>query len=69
MSQQDLEIQELLDAIREKIVADRVIDPLETTQAVLSVAASYIGAGEMQKLMHSFPHDMQSLFPALASAA
>jgi uncharacterized protein (DUF2267 family) len=61
--------QEFLDAIREKIVADRVIDPLETTQAVLSVAAGYIGAGEMEKVLHSFPHDMQSLFPALASAA
>jgi hypothetical protein len=25
--------------------------------------------GEMEKVVHIFPHDMQSLFPALASAA
>jgi uncharacterized protein (DUF2267 family) len=33
------------------------------------VVANHIGTGEMTKVMHSFPHDMQSLFPALASAA
>jgi uncharacterized protein (DUF2267 family) len=42
---------------------------LETAQCVLSVVANYVGAGEMTKVMHSFPHDMQSLFPALASTA
>ena len=51
------------------MVAGRVIDPLETAQCVLSVMATYIGAGEMTKVMHSFPHDMQSLFTALAPAA
>src|SRR5205823_14920376 len=61
--------QQFLDAIQEKIVVDRVIDPLETVQAVLGVAAIYIGGGEMEKVKHSFPSDMQSLFPALASAA
>jgi uncharacterized protein (DUF2267 family) len=61
--------QQFLDAIREKIVADRVIDPLQTTQAVLSVVASYIGGGEMEKVKHSFPHDLQPLFPELAEAA
>jgi uncharacterized protein (DUF2267 family) len=59
---------EFLAAVQEKIVADRVIDPVETTQNVLSVVASYVGAGEMEKVMHSFPHDMQSLFPAPAEA-
>lgn len=55
--------QEFLDTIQENIVADRVIDPRETTRNVLSVVAGYIGAGEMEKIMHSFPQDMQSLFP------
>jgi len=27
-----------------------------------------VGGGEMEKVMHSFTHDMQSLFPALAAA-
>src|SRR5437763_8923030 len=31
----------------------------------LSVIASYIGAGEMDKVKHSFPRDMQNLFPRL----
>jgi uncharacterized protein (DUF2267 family) len=61
--------QEFQDTVKEKIVAERVIDPLETAQCVLSVVANYIAAGEMTKVMHSFPHDTQSLFPALASAA
>jgi uncharacterized protein (DUF2267 family) len=61
--------QEFLDAIVEKIVAGRVIDPVETTENVLAVIASHLGAGEMQKVMHSFPHDLQALFPPLASAA
>jgi uncharacterized protein (DUF2267 family) len=39
--------EQFLDSIREKIVADRVIDPLETTQAVISVVSSYIDGGEM----------------------
>src|SRR5205814_10234829 len=33
------------------------------------VAGRYTGAGEMHKVMHSLPQDMQSLFPALAAAA
>jgi uncharacterized protein (DUF2267 family) len=61
--------QEFLDSVRGKIVADRVIDPAETVQNVLAVVASHVGNGELEKVMHSFPRDMQSLFPALASAA
>jgi len=49
--------QEFLDAIQEKIVAARVIDPIETIQHVLLVVAEHIG-GEMEKVMHSFPRDM-----------
>jgi len=28
-----------------------------------------MGGGEIEKVMHTFPHDMQWLFPAFASAA
>jgi len=55
--------------IREKIVADHVIDPLETTQAVLSAVSNYSGGGEMHKVKHGFPQDMQPLFPEFAEAA
>jgi uncharacterized protein (DUF2267 family) len=60
--------EQFLGAVRTKIVADRVIDPAETIQSVLAVVADHIGGGEMEKVMHSFPQDMQSLFPALAAA-
>jgi len=40
----------------------------ETIQSVLAVVMGDIGGGEMEKVMHSFPYDMQSLFPALAAA-
>ena len=64
-----MSLQEFLDAIAQKIVSDRAIDPAETTQAVLSVIGSYIGLGEMEKVKHAFPRDMQNLFPAFADAA
>ena len=35
--------QECLDTVQEKIVAGRVIDPLETVQSVFSVVAGYVG--------------------------
>ena len=62
-------LRELLDAVQQKIVADRTVDPVETTQAILSVVASYVGMGEIEKAKHTFPRDMQNLFPELASAA
>ena len=60
--------QEFLAAIQEKIVAGRIIAPLETTRDVVSIVANYVGSGEMEKVVHSFPQDMQPLFPALAAA-
>jgi uncharacterized protein (DUF2267 family) len=59
--------EEFLAAAQEKIVADRVIDPTATIQAVLAVVADHIGGGELEKVMHSFPKDMQLLFLATAS--
>ncbi len=61
--------EEFLAVVQARIVADRVIDPVETVQNVLGVIASHMGSGELKKVMHSFPHDMQSLFPAIASTA
>ena len=61
--------EEFLAVVQSRIIADRVVDPVETVQNVLAVVANHIGNGEMQKIMGAFPHDMQSFFPALASAA
>jgi uncharacterized protein (DUF2267 family) len=64
-----LSLREFLEMVQQEIVTDRVINPVEITQAVLGVVASYVGIGEMDKVKHGFPSDMQNLFPALASAA
>jgi uncharacterized protein (DUF2267 family) len=62
-------LREFLEIVQQNIVADRTIDPVETTQAVLAVAGSYVGLGEMDKVKESFPRDMQNLFPTFAEAA
>ena len=61
--------EEFLVAAQEKIIADRVIDPEETVQAVLAVVADHAGGGELEKVMHSLPQDIQSLFPETALVA
>jgi uncharacterized protein (DUF2267 family) len=64
-----MSLTQFLGAIQEKIVADRVIDPVAVTQDVLAIIGNYIGPGEMEKVRQTFPKDMQNLFPALADAA
>ena len=64
-----LPLDEFLAVVQSRIVADRVIDPVETVRNVLAIVANHIGDGEMQKVMDAFPREMQSLFPALASVA
>jgi uncharacterized protein (DUF2267 family) len=54
--------------VQSRIVADRVFAPVETVQTVLAGVANHIGNGEMQEIMDAFPRDLQSFFPALASA-
>ena len=64
-----LTLRQFLDAVQTKIVAERMFDPIDVTQHVLSVIAIYVGGGEMEKVKRSLPSDMQNLFPQLASAA
>jgi uncharacterized protein (DUF2267 family) len=61
--------EEFLAVVQSRIIADRVIDPVETVQNVVAIVADHIGDGEMHKVMHVFPSDMQALFLAFASAA
>jgi uncharacterized protein (DUF2267 family) len=60
--------EEFLAIVKSRIIADRVIDPAETVRNVFAVVANHIGDGETRKVIDAFPRDMQSLFPALASA-
>src|SRR5215211_6229248 len=59
--------EEFLAAVQSRVIADRVIDPEETVQTVLAIVADHAGGGELEKVMHSLPKDMQSLVPATAS--
>ena len=61
--------EEFLAEVEAKIIADRVIDPMETIQNVLGFIASHIGNGKLAKVILALPKVMQSLSPALASAA
>ena len=60
--------EEFRPVVQSRIIADRVFAPVETVQNVLAVVANHIGNGEMQEIIDAFPRDMQSFFPALASA-
>ena len=60
--------EDFLAVVQPRITADGVVDPAETGQNVL-VVANHIGNGEMQKIVDASPPDMQSFFPALATAA
>ena len=61
--------EEFLTVVQSRIIVDRVIDPVETVRNVLAVVANHIGEGEMHKIADASPRDMQSLFPAFATAA
>jgi uncharacterized protein (DUF2267 family) len=61
-----MSLEEFLAAVQKKIVADQVIDPVRITQSIFAVIMSYVGAGEMEKIKHCFPKDMQTLWPGWA---
>jgi uncharacterized protein (DUF2267 family) len=54
--------EEFLQTVSEKIVTDCAVDPLRITQIVFSVIMSHVGIGEMEKIKHCFPKDMQTLW-------
>lgn len=61
--------QEFLQAVQEKIVSDRVIDPVRTTESVLLVTTSHVSADELDKIMRILPKDLQALWPSEQRAA
>ena len=60
---------EFLQSVQQKIVSDEVIDPLRITRRVFAVIMSFVGVGEMEKIKHCFPKDLQELFPYWEQAA
>ncbi len=60
---------EFLQSVQQKIVSDKVIDPLRIIRGVLAVIMSFVGVGEMEKIKHLFPKELQELFPGWEQAA
>lgn len=61
--------QEFLNAVSEKIVTDRFIDPQRITHDVFMVIGQFIAPGEVDKVKRSLPLDIQELWPEFAEAA
>jgi uncharacterized protein (DUF2267 family) len=61
--------EEFLAAITAKIVTDKAIDPVRITGCVLEVIGSHVAPGELEKVRHCFPKDLQTLWPQHAAAS
>jgi uncharacterized protein (DUF2267 family) len=59
--------EEFLDAVKQKIIFSQVIDPARITQSVLAVITSYVAPGEIEKLKHSLPKDLQTLWAGVTT--
>jgi uncharacterized protein (DUF2267 family) len=55
--------EEFLAAIQANIITDQAVDPLRITEVVFSVIMTHVGVGEMEKIKHCFPKEMQTLWP------
>jgi uncharacterized protein (DUF2267 family) len=60
--------EEFLAAISDKIVTDKVIDPVRITGCVLEVISGHVAPGETEKLRHCFPKALQTLWPQSGAA-
>jgi uncharacterized protein (DUF2267 family) len=59
---------EFLERISDKIVSQRVVDPLETTCQVFALLERFLGCGEMEKIGLVLPAELRELLPAPADA-
>jgi uncharacterized protein (DUF2267 family) len=55
--------EEFLSLVQADVVTDDIVDPLRMTEAVLLTTMNYVDAGEMDKVRHCLPKDMQALSP------
>jgi uncharacterized protein (DUF2267 family) len=60
--------QEFYDAVRENFTADRNVNPMRLTEAVLRVFSANTSPGELEKVLGIFPPELQALWPRLESA-
>jgi uncharacterized protein (DUF2267 family) len=56
--------QDFYDVVRENFTADRNVNPMRLTEAVLTVVAGNISASEVERLRAIFPPHLRDLWPA-----
>jgi uncharacterized protein (DUF2267 family) len=54
-------VQEFYDAVRENFAADRNVNPLRLTEAVLRVLRANTSPGELEKVFGIFPPELREL--------
>ncbi|MHA3771279.1 DUF2267 domain-containing protein [Verrucomicrobiota bacterium sgz303538] len=60
--------EEFFEAISEKIVSDRFIDPSRVTRDVFAAMGQFIAPGELAKVKGALPQDLRELWPELVGA-
>ena len=63
---ESLSRQQFLDRIAEKIVSERLTDPVEAASQVFALLERFLGYGELEKIGLVLPVELRSLFPELA---
>jgi uncharacterized protein (DUF2267 family) len=61
--------QDFFDVVRDNFTADRNVNPMRLTEAVVSVLASHISASEVEKLRGIFPPHLRDIWPAAEQPA
>lgn len=59
---------EFLEMIQARIVSEGFMEPVRITQSVLGVLGTFISRGEMEKVKHCLPKDLQLLWQEPATA-
>ena len=55
--------QEFYDVVRENFTADRNVNPMRLTEAVMTVLSSHVSASEVEKLRGIFPPHLREIWP------
>lgn len=55
--------QEFYDAVQQNFTADRNVNPMRLTEAVLTVLSSHVSASEVEKLRGIFPPHLRKIWP------
>ena len=59
--------QQFLEAVEEKIVTDRFLDPVRMTHDVFALLQNYISPGEVDNVKQILPKELQTLLPDSAN--